>query len=114
MASGRDFFIEFKTEKTAKQLRGFYRICGLLSPYFEESEGTFFDKDMVKEYVKQELNFCTLVKGRVITKSLTKATRKEMKSLIDRLYEVCEFYELKDYELSGDEKKALNEFYNLI
>lgn len=107
----KDFYVQFGADKTPNQLKGFFRICGLLAPYIAESEGTFFDKDMVKELVKQETNFCTAVKGRIITKSLTMAKRAEMQAMITRLYELCEFYEIKDYKLTSAEKKALVEFY---
>lgn len=107
----KDFFVQFGADKTPAQLRGFYRIAGLLAPYIAESEGTFFDKDMVKELVKQETNFCAMVKGRLITKSLTTAKRAEMQAMIARLYELCEFYDVKDYKLTSAEKQALVDYY---
>jgi hypothetical protein len=33
--------------------------------------------------------------------------------MIDKLLWLCEFFELKNYELTSDEKRALSEFYNL-
>jgi len=111
LESGKDFFVQFGADKTPAQLRGFYRICGLIAPYIAESEGTFFDKDMVKELVKQETNFCAMVKGRLITKSLTTAKRAEMQAMITRLYELAEFYEVKDYKLTSAEKQALVDYY---
>jgi len=109
----KDFTVTFGIEKTAKQLKGFFRICSVLAPYFEESEGTFFDKDMVKEYVKQETNYVIMVKGVKVSKSLTKASVKEMKAMIEKLYEIGAFFDAKGYELTSEEKKAMNEYYKL-
>jgi hypothetical protein len=111
LGSGKDFFVSFGNDKTPKQLRGFYRICNIIAPYMAESEGTFFDKDMVKQFVKQECNFCCLVKGRSITKSLVFADREKMTAMIKRLYELGEFYEAKDFKLTSAEKQSLVEYY---
>ena len=107
----KDFYVQFGADKTPNQHKGFFRICGLLAPYIAESEGTFFDKDMVKELVKQETNFCGMIKGRLITKSLTTAKRAEMQAMITRLYELCEFFGVQNYKLTSAEKQALVEFY---
>jgi len=114
LTMGKDFVVEIKSDKTSKQLRGFYRICGILSPYMAEAEGIFFDKDMVKEYVKQECNYCVVVRGKMITKSISKATKEEMRILIDKLYELGSFFAAKDYKLTSHEVKALIEYYNKI
>lgn len=108
----KDFVVEIKENSTKKQLKGFFRIATLLAPYMQESFGIFFDKEMVKEFVKQEANFCTMIKGRVITKSLTKATKEEMHLMIDKLYELGEFFNVKDYKLTSKEKEDLVEYYN--
>lgn len=113
LASGKDFFVEFKSEKTGKQMRSFWRLCGLIAPYFSESEGTLAGKETISEIVKREANYCRVVKGHLLTKSVADATRKEMRSLIDKLGELCSFYDIPNWELTGDEKKALNEYYNL-
>lgn len=111
LAAKKDFVVSFANEGTAKQLRGFYRICDILAPYMEESEGVFFDKDIVKEVVKQECNYCTTIKGKPITKSLAHASRDEMTAMIKKLYELGEFYEAKNFRLTSNEKQALAEFY---
>ena len=113
LESDKDFYVKFGNDKTAKQFRGFYRIAGVLAPYFAESEGVLFDKEMVKEYVKQECNFVSLVKGRIISKSLKDASVKEMKAMIEKLYELGAFFDAKDYELTSEEKKATNDYYKL-
>ena len=113
LASGKDFFVSFGNDKTAKQFRGLYRICGILAPYFAESEGVLFDKEMVKEYVKQECNFVTIVKGYKMSRSLKTASVKEMKALIEKLYEIGAFFDAKGYELTSEEKKAMNEYYKI-
>lgn len=113
LAAGKNFFVSFGSDKTSKQFRGFYRICGILAPYFAESEGVLFDKEMVKEYVKQECNFVTIVKGYKMSRSLKTASVKEMKALIEKLYEIGAFFDAKGYELTSEEKKAMNEYYKL-
>lgn len=114
LSEGKDFFVSFGSDKTSKQFRGFYRICGVLAPYFAESEGVLFDKDMVKEYIKQECNFVNIVKGHKISRSLKTASVKEMKALIEKSYEIGAFFDAKGYELTSEEKKAMNEYYKLV
>jgi len=114
LSSGKNFFVSFGSDKTSKQFRGFYRICGVLAPYFAESEGVLFDKDMVKEYIKQECNFVNIVKGHKISRSLKTASVKEMKALIEKSYEIGAFFDAKGYELTSEEKKAMNEYYKLV
>jgi len=112
LKAGKDFFVLFCNDKASSHQRGFYRICGIIAPYMAESEGTFFGKDMVKQYVAQETNFCAMVKGRVLTKGLIFASRDEMAAMITRLYELAEFYNIKDYKLTSAEKRSLVDFFN--
>lgn len=112
-ATTKDFSVQIgDISRTPKQLRGFYRLCTILVPYFESEYGQFFDKDMVKEIVKQETNYCTMIKGRIITKSLKQASKKELDLMIKKLYEAGDCYGIKDFELSSYEDKALIEYFN--
>lgn len=110
---GKDFFVKIATEETKPSLRGFYRLCDLVAPYMKDSEGVLFDKDMVKEYVKQDCNYCMMYRGRIITKSMSLITEEQLWAMILRLYEICAFYGLQNYELTSYEKKAFNEFYKI-
>ena len=67
---------------------------------------------MVKEIVKQETNYCIMIKGRIITKSLKQASKKELDLMIKKLYEAGDCYGIKDFELSSYENKALIEYFN--
>lgn len=110
---GKSFSVRIgDVEKTPKQLRGFYRLCGIVAPAMGESQGVLFDKEMVKEFVKQECNYCTMCKGRIITKSLTKASREELNMLIERIIEIGESLGIKECKLTSYEQQAFNEYYN--
>ena len=113
LAAGKNFFVNFGEDKTTKQLRGYYRICEVLAPYMEEFEGVLGTKDIVAAFVEDECNYITPVKGKRLHRSLKEASIKDMKMLIQRLYEMGSAYGAKNYELTSEEKKAMNEYYKL-
>tara|TARA_R110000796_G_scaffold153595_2_gene270196 strand:+ start:176 stop:625 length:450 start_codon:yes stop_codon:yes gene_type:complete len=106
-------FSDFNEKKSTKQMRGFWRICGVLAPYLQESEGVLFDKELVADFVADECNYVSIVKGKRLRKSLKKISVKEMKALIEKLYEIGSCLGAKDYELTSEEKKAMNDYYKL-
>jgi hypothetical protein len=110
----KDFTVRFDHDKTPKQLRGYYRICGVLAPHMLEFEGVLGTKDLVAAFVEDECNYITPLKGKRLHKSLTEASVKDMKLLIERLYEMGAAYGATGYELTSEEKKAMNDYYKLI
>jgi coenzyme F420-reducing hydrogenase delta subunit len=60
-----------------------------------------------------ECNYITPLKGKRLHKSLTEASVKDMKLLIGRLYEMGAAYGAKGYELTSEERKAMNEYYKI-
>lgn len=113
LGSKKDFSVSFENDKTPKQLRGYYRICGVLAPYMAEFEGVIGTKDLVAAFVEDECNYIISLKGKRLHKSLTDASVKDMKLLIGRLYEMGAAYGAKGYELTSEEKKAMNEYYKI-
>lgn len=109
---GKDFVVEFKSNKTPKQLRGYWRLVGLIEPYCKEAFGGIFDKEMTSEMVKIRSDFVEKVKiGRekvVLTKSLKNATKEDLMILIEKLYQICAFFELEGYELTPEELRDIN------
>jgi len=108
-----DFQVEVKNiNKSAKQIRGFYRVCDVLAPYMSQAEGILCDRDFVKEFVKLECSFYTSLKGKNIPKSLVSASKEEMNMMIGRLMEIGAAYDAVGYELTNYEKQALLDYYN--
>ena len=113
LGSKKDFSVSFENDKTPKQLRGYYRICEILAPYMAEFQGVIGTKDLVAAFVEDECNYIIPLKGKRLHKSLTEASVKDMKLLIGRLYEMGAAYGAKGYELTSEEKKAMNEYYKI-
>lgn len=110
-----EFEVEFKKitkNKTSYQLRGFWRICTILVPYVREKYGEICDKEFVSDMAKLSAGYSHKIGNQIVPKSLTKATKEEMGILIEKLYQICIFFELKDYELTSSETRAMIEFYD--
>jgi hypothetical protein len=104
-----DFEVEFRAvdkKRSIKQNSGYWRICSLLAPHFQKEYGQIFDKELVSETVKLSAGYSVKVGKQISPKSLTKATQEDMKVLIEKLYEICEHFRLKGYELTIQEKQA--------
>lgn len=114
LASGKDFEVEFKAvdkKRSLKQNAGYWRICSLLVPHFQKEYGQIFDKELVSETVKLSAGHSVKVGKQVSPKSLTKATQDEMNILIEKLYEICEHFGLKNYELTSEERQAMIKYF---
>lgn len=112
-----EFEIEFKKltkSRTLSQNAGFWRICTILAPYVQEQYGEMCDKDFVSDLAKLGAGYSQKVSKSVVPKSLTKATQEEMGILIEQLYKMCEFFGMKDYELTSAETRAMIEYYDKI
>lgn len=104
------FEVEFKNTKkgrTLNQNSGYWRICTILTPYVKKEYGEICDKEFVSDLAKLGAGYSQKVSKSVVPKSLTKATKEEMGILIEQLYKMCEFFGLKDYELTTTEKQIL-------
>lgn len=118
LASGRDFSVEYKENKSSKQLRAYWRLVGLVFPFLQQCyKGDISSTEEVSNFLKIECGYFKAVKTKtkeiVLAKSLKEASKQELMMLIDKLLFLCEFFGVKDYELTSDEEKALNEFYNI-
>jgi hypothetical protein len=108
----KDFSVEFKYDKTPKQHRGYWRLCSLLAPHLQDKYGEVFDKDLVSELVKKSCGYIITVQKRELTKSLKNANRDQLGIFIEKLYQICEFFGLKDYELMPEELRDMNNYFN--
>ena len=109
-----EFEVEFKKltkSKTLSQNAGYWRICTILTPYVKEQYGEICDKDFVSDLAKLGAGYSQKVSKSVVPKSLTKATKEEMGILIEQLYKMCEFFGMKDYELTPNESKAMKDYF---
>lgn len=102
--------------KSSKQLKGYWRLIGLIQPFIEESYG-IKGKEDVSNFLKMQCNFCKEVftkhRGYItLVKSLKDATKEDLKEMIDKLYFICEFYEIKDYELKPQEQRDMENYFN--
>lgn len=115
IAGGDNFTVSFSSDKSGKQLRGYFRLIGLIQPFIEESYG-IKGKDEVSSFLKRQNGFLKEVKTRketiFIEKSLTKATKQDLMGLIEKIYFICEFYEIKDYELKPQEQRDMESYFN--
>tara|TARA_R110000787_G_C13101594_1_gene412584 strand:- start:44 stop:484 length:441 start_codon:yes stop_codon:yes gene_type:complete len=114
MAAKKPFEIVFRfisESKTDKQLRSYWRLVGLVLPYLKESCGNIDDKDEASSFIKAQCGYCKEVKTKnglvMINRSLKVANKKEIMVMIDKLLFICEFYDIKDYELTKQEKELL-------
>jgi len=115
ISKGDNFAVSFSSNNSGKQLRGYWRLIGLIQPFIEEACG-IRGKDEVSSFIKRQSGFVKKIKTKqgtiFIDKSLTKATKEDLKEMIDKLYFICEFYEIKDYELKPQEQRDMENYFN--
>jgi hypothetical protein len=115
LASGKDFYVKFDANKTRKQHNGYWRLISLVYPFLSEDYGEIKSIDDTHEFIKIQAGFFKVIKTKhkevVIPKSLKEATKIDAMNLIDKLYFICNFYEIKDYELKSQEKIEFEEFF---
>jgi len=116
IAKGDNFAVSFSGDKSGSQLRGYWRLIGLVYPFIEESYG-IKGKEEVSNFIKMQSGFCkeifTKHRGYIsLVKSLKDATKEDLKEMIDKLYFICEFYEIKDYELKPQEQRDMENYFN--
>ena len=104
--------VEIKESRNNKQNAGYWRLCGLLAPHMQKEYGEIIDKEEVSNTAKLAIGYSVKVGKQASPRSLTKATKEQMNLLIEKLYEMCEFFGLKDYELTSYEKQAMLKYYN--
>lgn len=111
------FEVEFKKltkSRTLPQNAGYWRICTILAPYVKEQYGEICDKEFVSDMAKLSAGYSHKVGKQIVPKSLTKATQDDMAILIEQLYKICEFFKLKDYELTSSENRAMINYYGVV
>lgn len=116
LACGNDFFVKFGQDKTPKQHRGYWRLIGIILPYLQEAyKGQISNSNDVSDFIKIECGYFkqvqTKTKTVVLAKSLKDATKDNMNEFIEKIYFICEFFKIKDYKLTSEEKRALNDYY---
>ena len=111
LKSGKPFSIVFDYIKTPKQLRYYWRLVGLVVPYLQETH-SLDDKDEVSDFVKISCNYFKAVKAKgqevIIPKSLRKASKSQIMAMIEKLIFICEFFKIKDYEITVTEQEYLD------
>ena len=85
--------------------------CTLLVPHVRKSYGEMFDKDLVSDLAKISAGYCVKTKTGNLPKSLKTISQEDMNTLIEKLYFMCEFYGLKDYELVPYELQEINNYF---
>lgn len=109
-----DVTIEKHVEhKTGGQLRGFFRLCQHIAPYLQEMTGEVWDKDRVRYYITMRSGYVDLYKGIVTPRSLAKAQKEEMMTLINLLIAFGESMDIPDCTLTSKEEEAFNNYYNI-
>ncbi len=104
--------VEVRPKRSLAQNAGYWRICTLLAPHMQEQYGEIIDKEEVSNTAKLAIGYSVKIGKQASPRSLTKATKEQMNLLIEKLYEMCEFFGLKNYELTSAETQALVEFFN--
>jgi len=103
-------------KKTLKQHRGYFRLIDLLLPYLSKSYGEINNKDDADDFIRIESGYFKVVKTKnkkiVLPRSIKTATKEDLMKLINKAYEACEFYDIKNYELTSAETQALVEYFN--
>ncbi|QOR55500.1 MAG: hypothetical protein ULS35scaffold63_57 [Phage 33_17] len=89
--------------KTNTQTKGFYKLCDILVNYFRELTGEYWDKNLIKEFIKKRVNYIKIYQGIEVTKSLKEATKEDMIILIEEAQKLgaelgCENCFLESYE----------------
>jgi hypothetical protein len=116
LAAGKDFSVKFDYDKTPKQHRGYFRLVDLLLPYLSKSYGEINNKDDADDFIRIESGYFKVVKTKnkeiVLPISIKTAAKEDLMRLINKAYEACEFYDIKDYELTSAETQALVEYFN--
>ena len=106
------FHVTFTHIKTPKQLRAYWRLIDLVTPFMIESHG-FKDKDQVSYFVKMQCDYFLNIKTssgyRQIVYSLSDANKTQLSEMIAKLLFMCEYIGIENYELNDDEKKYLDE-----
>ena len=111
LASKKDFVVEFRENKTPKQLRGYWRLIDLITPYLQDKFGGCFDRDLASEFVKIRTGYVEKVEAKKqvlqVPKSLKNATKQDLNHLIETIYRICNYFDIKDYELTTQEIKEI-------
>ena len=103
--------VEVKPKRSLAQNAGYWRICTLLAPHIQEQYGEIIDKEEVSNTAKLAIGYSVKIGKQASPRSLTKATKEQMNLLIEKLYEMCEFFNLKNYELTSEETRAMVKYY---
>lgn len=106
--SYREIKIDDGTDKkTPKQHRGYWRLIGVILPFLSKTYPEINSKDDASDFIKMQCNYFKVIKTKhkeiVLPRSLKEASKKDLMEFIEKIYFVCEFYGLKDYELTKQE-----------
>lgn len=112
LRNGKSFKVSFEQSKTPKQLRAYWRLVGLITPYMQETyKGQINNTEDVSNFVKMQCEFYKEVKTRngnmIIPKSLKIATTTQLKEMIEKLLFMCKFFDIEEYELTSQEEEDL-------
>lgn len=112
LAEKKSFSISFTHMKTPKQLRAYWRLIDLITPFMIENYGEIDSREDVSIFVKLQCNFSKKITHKngemIIAKSTSEADKKMLSELIDKLLFMCENIGIKNYELSNEEKTYIN------
>ncbi len=107
------FSVTLSHINTPKQLRAYWRLIDLITPFMIENYGEIKEREDVSSFVKFQCNYFRKVKTQtgeiLLVNSVADADKKELSEMIAKLLFMCEHIGIKNYELNDDEKKYLDE-----
>lgn len=109
-----DFEVEIrllKKSKSYKQLKGLYRLFGILLPYFKEWTGEYWDNEKIKELIKKRYGYTTKFKGVEICKSLKDATMEDLIGIIKETEAFGAEMGVENCHLESQEMQELLNYY---
>ena len=112
LAEKKSFSISFTYIKSPKQLRAYWRLIDLVTPYMIQTNPDLENKGDVSDFIKNSCGHSRIVKGKNIeylkAKSNSSVDKKKLSEMIEFLLVICEFFKVKNYELSNEEKTYIN------
>lgn len=109
-----DFEVEIRALKKAKsykQLKGLYRLFGILLPHFKEWTGEYWDSEKIKELIKKRYGYTSKFKGVEICKSLKDATMNDLIGIIKETEVFAAEMGVENCYLQSQEMTELLEYY---
>lgn len=103
-----------KKSKSYKQLKGLYRLFGILLPHFQEWTGEHWDNEKIKELIKKRYGYTTRFKGVEVCKSLKDASMDDLIGIIKETEKFGAEMGIENCYLENQEMIELVNYYNSL